>query len=380
MRRGAPAAAALCLWAAAAAGDPGTVFDAIAIRDTGGFAPGVTALTVRAPSDWHSRGGVRWTANPACVAMPASVVFSTLRADGLAGYHLMPGVMRAWSSDPAASLQHERAASPDAVGCLAPGESFGVQAWLDEVFLDVYRRDRADARILSARRLTAIADAIEARLAGEIGAAAFDRLREAGGEARVYGDAGIFDIGYTADGRPIRERVFVSLAVTEISLPRPGGGTVAQSSSFTDKVVSWHAPEEEFEALAPTFGFMLASTVYNQRWTDAVAQAIRRIRSRTDSDLVRVHERNAGAADFVSEQIDAVPAASAALIGPADGARIPWIRDRRAMVNPWDGAVFDVPADAGGRAFYVNGLNQILIADDPNDVDGARWMRLLPRG
>ena len=271
------ALAALFLGAAAAHGEPGTVLEAVAVRDTGGFAPGVTALAVRAPRGWTSRGALAWTANPECVALPVSVAFRTVRGDGLAGFEVMPAAMRPWASDPEANRRYERAAADGVMGCLAPARAFRVQGYIDDLFLGIHRKGREGLRILFARRLAAIADRIEARLTREIGPRAFDRLRAAGGRAAVYGDAGLFDIGYTIRGRAIRERVFVSLGVTEIVLPDPAGGTVTRASGFTDQVVSWFAPEDEFAALAPVFDFMLASTAWNRRWLDTVARAGARV-------------------------------------------------------------------------------------------------------
>ncbi len=358
-------AAAAFLWAAAAQGETGTVLETIAIRDTGGFAPGITALTVRAPRDWESSGGVVWTSNPHCVRMPVSVAFTTRRQDGLAGFDILPGAMSAWASDPAINGQYEQAASDGAMGCLHPTQSFRVQGYLDTVFLGTYRREHEDMRILSARRLAAIADQIEARTAREIGSAAFDHLRNIGGSAEIYGDAGLFDITYTMAGQAIRERVFVSLAVNEITLPRPGGTSVTLTSSFTDKVVSWFAPENEFESLAPLFDFMIASTAYNGQWVDRVAQSISRLAAR-DSDMAALHTSNASATGFVSEQIHGVAAGSPMLIDSARRLRVVGAQERRAMAA----------ADGADAAFYVNAQDDVLLTRDGAVVDTVRWTLL----
>ena len=365
------ALAALFLGAAAAHGEPGTVLEAVAVRDTGGFAPGVTALAVRAPRGWTSRGALAWTANPECVALPVSVAFRTVRSDGLAGFEVMPAAMRPWASDPEANRRYERAAADGVMGCLAPAPAFRVQGYIDDLFLGIHRKGREGLRILSARRLTAIADRIEARLTREIGPRAFDRLRAGGGRAAVYGDAGLFDIGYTIRGRAIRERVFVSLGVTEIVLPDPPGGAVTRASGFTDQVVSWFAPEDEFSALAPVFDFMLASTAWNRRWLDTVARAGARVASGADPVLARLHRRNAGAGDAPSEQIDG----AGALIDHAHRVPVAWGRDRRAMVDPLSGRPVDAP---GGGAFYVNARNEILVPGAGAAPDPAGWTRLLP--
>ena len=367
--------AVLC--AGAARADPGIVLEAVAVRDTGGFAPGVAALALRAPRGWTRDGGLRWTANADCVAMPVSAVFAAARGDGLAGFEILPRVMRAWSNDPEVNGQYARAASNDGAGCLSPARRFGVQAYMDEVFLGVHRAHRPDARILEARRLTAIADRIEARLAAEIGPAAFDRLRDMGGRAEIYGDAGIFDIGYAVAGRAVRERVFVSIAINEIALPRPDGGAVERVSGFTDKVVSWFAPEDEFDALAPVFDFMLVSAAWNRGWTDAVARTIRVLGPEVDGGPMVVHRRNAGAAGPELGRVVPTPAGGAAPIEPGLRAPVDYAPPRRAAVNPWTGAVVETPADAGA-AFYANAANDILIAGPGAAPDPAVWAPLTP--
>ncbi len=369
---------AFCAFCAAAArGESGAVFTAVAIVDTGGFAPGVVAFSARAPAGWHSRGGLRWTANPECVSMPVTVAFESVRSDGLAGFEVLPGAMRAWSSEPAANALYERAASEGAMGCLAPARSFGVQGYIDELFMGVHRKGRGDLRILGARRLPAIADRIEARLAGEIGAAAFDRLRIMGGGADVYGDAGIFDIGYTVRGRAIRERVFVSIGVTEIALPNPAGGTVSQTASFVDQAVSWYAPEEEFDELAPLFDFMLVSAAWNRAWTDAVARSIGAMREYEGGGPAILHRLNAGAEGFLSERREGAEAGGAAEIERGLRAPIAWAGYRRDLADPRTGRIFEIPGGAAG-AFYAGAENRVLMAAEDADVDPAAWTRLTP--
>ena len=372
-------AAAAFLWVAAAvAADSGVILHTVAIRDVGGFAPGDTVLTVQVPSDWRSEGGVVWTTNANCLFLPVSVMFGAQREDGLAGFAIWPGAMRAWSSDPAVNRQYESAAADGATGCLAPDKPLRVLTYLNDVFLAHHRGDRADARILDARRLTAIADEIGARLAGEIGAGQLERLRQAGGEAEIYGDAGVFDIGYRVNGRAIRERVFVSLGVNEITMPHPAQGVAERTSSFTDKVVSWYAPEEEFEALTLIFDVMLASFAYNQRWTDLTARSIGRMVSQADGELLRLHRTNVGSRAPVSDRIDGVPFDSPLLIDRSRRIGLAYFRDRRTLVEPGSGAFFDMPAHdgPGGPAFYADGRNGILVTSDPSAVDRARWTRL----
>ena len=372
--------AGLCtLCAAAARGDGGTVFKAVAIVDTGGFAPGVVAFAARAPAGWRSRGGLRWTPNPECVSMPVSVTFESVREDGLAGFEALPGAMRAWSSDPAVNARYERAAADGAMGCLAPARAFRVQNYIDDLFMGVHRAGRADLRILAARRLPAIADAIEARLAREIGAEAFDRLRSAGGGAEVYGDAGIFDIGYTLRGRAIRERVFVSLGVTEITLPKPAGGTIAQTAGFVDRAVSWFAPEEEFDELAPLFDFMLVSAAWNRAWTDAVARSIGAMREHAGGGPAVLHRRNAGSEDVLSERLEGRDAGGAAEIARGLRASVAWAHDRRELADPRTGRIYEVPGSADA-AFHAGADNRVLMTAAAAEVDTAAWTRLRPVG
>lgn len=370
-------AAFFALCAAAARGDGGTVFEAIAIVDTGGFAPGVVAFTVRAPAGWRSRGGLRWTPNPECVSMPVSVAFESVRGDGLAGFEALPGAMRAWSSDPAANARYERAAADGVMGCLAPARAFRVQNYIDDLFMGVHRAGREDLRILAARRLPAIADSIEARLAREIGAEAFDRLRRAGGGAEVYGDAGIFDIGYTLRGRAIRERVFVSLGVTEITLPNPAGGAVAQTAGFVDRAVSWFAPEDEFDELAPLFDFMLVSVAWNRAWTDAVARSIGAMRAYAGGGPAVLHRQNAGSEGFLSERLEGRDAGGAAEIARGLRASVAWAHDRRELADPRTGRIYEVPGSADA-AFHAGSGNRVLMTAADAEVDAAAWTRLRP--
>lgn len=65
-------------------------FRAVHIVDSG-FGPPVTAMTAEVPSDWNTRGGIRWDRNAPCISNRMRVEWSASSPDGRHAVEIIPG-------------------------------------------------------------------------------------------------------------------------------------------------------------------------------------------------------------------------------------------------------------------------------------------------
>ncbi len=153
-----------------------------------GFGEPMAAATIEVPGNWKTRGGIQWNRQVECISNSMRVEWSAVSPDGLRAVELMPGF--AWQVK-----GFEVGMNPCPVASMR-----SVRAYLDALVRELYPgvtvieyRDRAD--LLAGSKAPPAAPGVKARQ-----------------------EAGEIVLGYSSDGREMRESIAAVATFTEVTI------------------------------------------------------------------------------------------------------------------------------------------------------------------
>jgi hypothetical protein len=204
---------------AGASAGPGVVRVTTAnIIDHGGFEKPLVAASMFVPAGWPTQSDVQWNMNLNCGAAQ-SLRLRAIAPDGSARFELMPG--ESWSaSNYGGKVDGCQTAS------FRDSREY-LQAWV--------QRYRPGARLLDYRTRPDRSVASEQR-------------QFPTSSVRIWTDSGQVLLGYSMNGRELRETVVADVQFTSIQSAMPGGnGAMESVQGRSLSIMSWRAPEGRLE-------------------------------------------------------------------------------------------------------------------------------------
>lgn len=299
------------------------------IIDRAGFEKPMVAATMLVPAGWPTQSEVFWNMNMGCGAAQ-SLALRAIAPDGSARFELMPG--EAWSASNYGGKvdQCQTASFRDARGYL--------QAWV--------QRYRAGARVLDFRPRPDRTVAPEQRQIGM-------------SSVRVWTDSAQVLVGYSANGREMRETVVTDLRFVSMQSTMPGGnGSMESIQGRSLSIMSWRAPEGNLEF----------------RQVDAVIDSLRigaEWKSRTDALQLALTGQNLETGTRVS----AINAETSRQTLAAIGARGQAAVKARAELNEINAATYRSTQDSLDRQ-HVETIKSIRGVENYRQANGGGKVEL----
>jgi len=209
--------------AAACSGQNGG-FQRAAIPDNTGFARPMTAFTLEIPAGWQAGGEVFWGAGSQCDAAFPTIKWQARSPDGSSAFEILPR----WASQKPGGL------GPVLRGCpVVPIAS--VRALLEHLAAQRH----PGAQILDYRERPDLRDGVVVPQATNIPGG--------GSQNRNWAEAGEILVGWSENGRAMREAIGVSGVVMELRVDMPMTGPVRSLALVTGTPLALRAPAGQLD-------------------------------------------------------------------------------------------------------------------------------------